>query len=251
MIKILLNGCAGKMGKVVTNCAANEENIKIVAGVDKISPNSNLGYAVFTDINSFTEDYDVLLDFSRAESLDSLINYSKSRKKPLILCTTGYTKEQLAIIKKESENIPIFRSANMSIGINVINNILRETAKMLYGDFDIEIVEKHHNQKVDSPSGTALLLGDTIKNSIQDEMNYVYGRQGNSKRKENEIGIHSIRGGSIVGEHDIIFAGKGETIEIKHTAISREVFAVGALKACKFIIGKNPGLYSMDDVLKR
>lgn len=249
MVNILLNGCLGKMGKVITECANGFENIKITGGVDKFEATADGGYPVFKEVSKSTGKYDVILDFSRPESLDSLISYCKSKNVPLILCTTGYSKEQLEKIQEESKNIPIFRSANMSIGINVINNMLSKFAKTLYGDFDIEIIEKHHNQKVDSPSGTALLLADTIKESIDVESKYVYGREGIAKRQENEIGIHSVRGGTIVGEHTVIFAGRGETIEIKHTAISREVFAVGALKACEFMFNKAPGLYSMDDVL--
>ncbi len=160
-----------------------------------------------------------------------------------------YATEQIDKINEYSKRIPIFRSANMSIGINVINNVLRNISALLYEDFDIEIIEKHHNQKVDAPSGTALLLGDTIRESIKEETEYKFGRSGISKREEKEIGVHAIRGGSIVGEHEVIFAGNGEIIELKHTALSREVFAVGALKACKFICGKTPGLYSMDHVL--
>ena len=249
MIKVLLNGCLGKMGKVITECAKNYEDIKITGGIDKSIPDFDPGYTVFTDINKCTDDYDVLLDFSRPESLDDLINYCKGKKIPLILCTTGYTKTQLCNIQQMSKIIPIFRSANMSIGINIINNILKEFTKKLYSDFDIEIIDKHHNQKVDSPSGTALLLGDTIKDCIPEQTEYVYGREGSSKRAKSEIGMHSLRGGTIVGEHEVIFAGKGETIEIKHTAISREVFAVGAIKACDFMANKAPGLYSMDDII--
>ncbi|MDF2880969.1 MAG: hypothetical protein K0R54_1526 [Clostridiaceae bacterium] len=248
MVRIILNGCNGKMGKVITNLANNSENLTIAAGVDRDENSST--FPVFNNINMCNIEADVILDFSRPDALNSLIAYAESKNIPLILCTTGYTDEQLSIIKTASNKIPLFRSANMSIGINVINNILKNISAQLYGDFDIEIVEKHHNQKVDSPSGTALLLGNTIRDSIKEETVYVNGRDGISKRKHNEIGVHAIRGGSIVGEHEIIFAGQGETIEIKHTAISREVFAVGALKACQFMCGKKPGFYSMDDVIK-
>ena len=168
---------------------------------------------------------------------------------PIVFCTTGYTQEQLSKISSLSTEIPVFHSANMSIGINVVNNILKSISNMLYKDFDIEIIEKHHNQKVDAPSGTALLLANTIKDSIDEETTFVKGRDGLSKRQPNEIGIHAIRGGSIIGDHEVIFAGKGECIEIKHTAISRDVFAIGALKACEYIYGKEKGLYSMDDVV--
>lgn len=247
MVRIILNGCNGKMGKVITSLVNNFENLNIAAGVDRDENNSS--FPIFSNINKCNIEADVILDFSRPDALDDLIMYSEAKNIPLILCTTGYTDEQLSKIKTASNKIPLFRSANMSIGINVINNILKNISAQLYEDFDIELIEKHHNQKVDAPSGTALLLGNTIKDSIKEETVYVHGRDGISKRKHNEIGIHAIRGGSIVGEHEIIFAGHGETIEIKHTAISREVFAVGALKACQFMCGKKPGLYSMDNVI--
>ncbi len=248
MVKIILNGCNGKMGKVVTGLTNNYDNVTIAAGVDR-DTNSTV-FPVFDNISKCNIEADVILDFSRPDALNGLIAYAESKKIPLILCTTGYTDEQLSIIKAASDKIPLFRSANMSIGINVINNILKNISAKLYKDFDIEIIEKHHNQKVDAPSGTALMLGNTIRDAIDEETTYVHGRDGISKRKHNEIGIHAIRGGSIVGEHEVIFAGQGETIEIKHTAISREVFAVGALKACQFMCGMKPGFYSMEDVIR-
>jgi len=248
MINILLNGCCGKMGKIVTQASTNFPNIKICAGVDRFKTNMN--YPVYENIFECKEKIDVILDFSRPDSLESLLTYSKDKNIPLVLCTTGYSAEQLSKIDEYSKLIPIFRSANMSLGINVVNNILKKITNLLYNNFDIEIIEKHHNQKVDAPSGTALLLADTIKSSISEETNYVYGREGNSKRNHKDIGIHAVRGGSIVGEHEVIFAGQGEIIEIKHTALSREVFAIGALKACEFMYGKEKGLYSMDDVIE-
>lgn len=248
MIKILLNGCGGKMGNMVTQIASTLPNIKIAAGVDKF--NTNMNYPVYENIFHCKEEAGVILDFSRPDSLDNLLSYGKTKNIPLVLCTTGYSSEQLAKIDEYSKIVPIFRSANMSLGVNVVNSILKKVSSLLYESFDIEIVEKHHNQKVDSPSGTALLLANTIKNSIAEETNYVYGREGNGKREHRDIGIHAVRGGSIVGEHEVIFAGQGEIIEIKHTALSREVFAVGALKACEFMRGKEKGLYSMDDVVE-
>ncbi|WP_123054351.1 4-hydroxy-tetrahydrodipicolinate reductase [Clostridium sp. JN-1] len=249
MIKIILNGCNGKMGKVVSNCVSNFPNLNIAAGIDKNTQEST--YPVFSDISKCTIEANVILDFSRPDSLDGLLKYSVDKKIPIIFCTTGYSDEQLSQIKEASNKTAVFRSANMSIGINVINNVLKNISAFLYNSFDIEVVEKHHNQKVDSPSGTALLLADTIKESIPEETTYVHGRNGTAKRKHEEIGIHSIRGGSIVGEHEIIFAGQGETIEIKHTAISREVFAIGALKSCEFMANKEKGFYSMDDVINQ
>ncbi|WP_027626856.1 4-hydroxy-tetrahydrodipicolinate reductase [Clostridium lundense] len=248
MLKLILCGCNGKMGKVITEKVISFNNINIVAGIDK-NTNVNNSYPIFSAIKECSIDSDVVLDFSRPDMLDDLLSYCIENKLPLVLCTTGYSDEQINKINEKSKEIPIFRSANMSIGINIINSILKNISNKLYGDFDIEIIEKHHNQKVDSPSGTALLLANTIKDSISEETEFTYGRVGNSKRKDTEIGIHAVRGGSIVGEHEIIFAGTGETIEIKHTALSREVFAMGALKACQFMKGKNAGLYNMNNVI--
>jgi 4-hydroxy-tetrahydrodipicolinate reductase len=249
MIKILMVGCSGRMGKAISQTVDNFENLTIVAGIDRTAENG-FQYPIFEDISSCTVEFDVILDFSRPDTLESLINFSKNKLTPIVLCTTGYTAEQLNTIKVMSETLPLFRSANMSIGINVVNSILKNISGLLFQNYDIEIIEKHHNQKVDSPSGTAILLADTIKDSIPEETKYVYGREGIAKRDHKEIGIHAIRGGSIVGDHSVIFAGQGEIIELNHTALSREVFAVGALKACEFMNGKQAGMYSMDDVIK-
>ncbi|AKA71865.1 4-hydroxy-tetrahydrodipicolinate reductase [Clostridium scatologenes] len=248
MVKIILSGCNGKMGKVISKLVDSSSELTIVAGIDKNTEKIN--FPVFSDISKCTVDADVILDFSRPDALEGLLKYSKEKNIGIVLCTTGYTKEQIDEINKASKEIPVFRSANMSIGINVINKVLRNISELLYKDFDIEIIEKHHNQKVDAPSGTAILLGNTIKDSIPEETKFVYGREGISKRTHDEIGIHAVRGGSIVGDHEIIFAGKDEIIELKHTAMSRDIFAIGALKACQFMFGKVKGLYSMDDVLK-
>lgn len=249
MIKILLVGCGGKMGKVITETVEKSESLEIAAGIDKFNKNT-LSYPVFNDIENCNIKCDVILDFSRPDSLNSILEFSKQNNLPSVLCTTGYTEEQVDKINDFSKTNAVFRSGNMSIGINIISNVLKKISSQLYGDFDIEIIEKHHNQKVDAPSGTALLLADTIKNSLSSETVYVNGREGIKKREANEIGIHAVRGGAIVGEHQVIFAGQGEIIEIKHTALSREVFAVGALKACIFMNGKTKGLYDMNDVLK-
>ena len=248
MIRIVLNGCGGKMGKMVTECAKNFKDVEIVAGIDKYGCESS--YPVFKSTSELNVDYDVLLDFSRADALNDLIALTEKTKKPLVICSTGFSDEQISLINEKSKTLPLFRSGNMSVGINLINALLRKVAPILYGNYDIEIIEKHHNQKVDAPSGTALLLADTIKDSLKDETKYIYGRQGHAKREQNEIGIHAIRGGGIVGDHDVIFAGTGEVIELNHKAISREVFAVGALKACEFMgTVTEPGLYDMDDVI--
>lgn len=248
MIKIILNGCCGKMGRMVIESTSQFENMEIVAGIDKCK--MDLGFPIFESTKEVNIDYDVLLDFSRADALNDLLALTEKTKKPLVICSTGFSKEDLELIDEKSKTLPLFRSANMSLGINLINSLLKKVAPLLYGNYDIEIVEKHHNQKVDAPSGTAILLADTIKESLEDKTEYVFGRHGNHKRQQNEIGIHAVRGGSIVGDHDVIFAGTGEVIELSHKAISREVFAVGALKACEYMSNvSKPGLYNMDDVI--
>ncbi|MBM7870050.1 4-hydroxy-tetrahydrodipicolinate reductase [Clostridium pascui] len=249
MVKILLNGCNGRMGQMISHTSLSFNNLEIVAGVD-INTSVNSSYPIFSKLEDCDVEFDVVLDFSSVKSLDSLLSFCIPKNLPLVLCTTGYTQEQLEEIKKASEKIPVFKSANMSIGINIVNNILKQISSKLFKDFDIEIIEKHHNQKLDSPSGTALLLANSIKDSIQEETEFVYGREGIAKREKKEIGIHAVRGGSIVGDHDVVFAGSGEIIEIRHSAISREVFAVGALRASEYMYKKAPGMYDMDDVLK-
>lgn len=248
MVKIILNGCCGKMGKVITECSSQFNDIEIIAGIDKFP--TTAPYPIYNSCNDLDIDYDVLLDFSRAEALNDLISLTEKTKKPLVLCSTGYTDDDLNLINEKSKLLPLFRSANMSLGINLINSLLRKVSPLLYPNYDIEIIEKHHNQKVDSPSGTALLLADTIRDSLIPKTVYVNGRDGQKKRDKNEIGIHAVRGGSIVGDHDVIFAGVGEVIEFTHKAISREVFAMGALKASSYMGNiTKPGLYNMDDVL--
>lgn len=249
MIKVIINGCSGKMGGVVTEVSKAFPNIEIVAGIDNYKK-EGLNYKIFSSPLEVDIDYDVLLDFSRPEALKGLLDLSLKTNKPLIICSTGFNEENLSLIKETSKIIPIFRSANMSLGVNLINSVLRKIVPILYENYDIEVIEKHHNQKIDSPSGTAILLADTIKDSIPKDTEFIYGRNGNSKREKDEIGIHSIRGGSIVGDHDVIFAGIGEVIEISHKAISREVFALGAIKACEYMSTVTAlGLYNMDNIL--
>ncbi|OOM74505.1 4-hydroxy-tetrahydrodipicolinate reductase [Clostridium puniceum] len=248
MIKIVLNGCSGKMGKMITECTSQFKNLEIVAGIDKFQ--SDAPYPIFESPQDLNLDYDVLLDFSRADALHNLLNLTEKTQKPLVICSTGFTPKDIALINEKSKSLKLFRSGNMSFGINLISSLLKKITPMLYGNYDIEIVEKHHNQKVDAPSGTAIMLADAAKESIKDTTKYVYGREGNSKREENEIGIHAVRGGGIIGDHEVIFAGTGEVIELTHKAISREVFAVGALKACEYMATvTKPGLYDMNDVI--
>jgi 4-hydroxy-tetrahydrodipicolinate reductase len=249
MIKIVLSGCSGKMGKTISALSKDIPDVSIVAGIDKFKDPSFNDYPIFETIEMCDINADVVLDFSRPDSLESLLNFCKVKNIPIVLCTTGYTSDQQTLINQTSKLIPVFHSANMSIGINVINSVLKQISAFLYQNYDIEIIEKHHNQKVDSPSGTALLLANTIKNAIPEETQFVNGREGMAKRDPNEIGIHAVRGGSIVGDHEIIFAGQGEIIELKHTALSRDVFAIGALKACQYMYNKTTGLYDMNDVV--
>lgn len=249
MIKVLLSGCNGRMGKVVSDCIKNYEGIMVSCGVDKFK-SENLAFPVYSTFAECDEDdVDVIIDFSSATAVDSLLEYAKEKKVPVVLCSTGFTPDQLDYINQCALEIPVFKSGNMSIGINVISNILKKVAPFLYDNFDIEIIEKHHNQKLDSPSGTALLLANSIKNSIPKETNFIYGREGIAKRDKKEIGIHAVRGGNIVGDHDVIFAGAGEVIEINHKAISRDVFAHGAIKAAEFLVGQKPGMYNMDNII--
>ena len=248
MIKVILNGCSGKMGKMVLESSSQFPSLEIVAGIDKFPGDTKM--KVFSSAQEVNIEYDVLLDFSRPEALNDLLALTEKTKKPLVICSTGYSSDELALLKEKSATLPLFKSANMSIGINLINSLLKKISPLLYGNYDIEIVEKHHNQKVDAPSGTALLLADTIRDSLSEETVYVNGRDGLAKREKNEIGIHAVRGGSIVGDHEVIFAGSGEVIELTHKAISREVFAVGALKASEFMATvTEPGLYNMDNVI--
>lgn len=248
MVRIILSGCAGKMGKMVSECADKSANVSIVAGID-LNENIKCDYPVFKNIEDCTVDADVIIDFSRPTTLSALIDYSSSKNVPIVICTTGYSKEEQSKILDLSRKVAVFQSANMSIGINVVNNVLKQISNKLFNDYDIEIIEKHHNQKIDSPSGTALLLANTIKKSVENETEFVFGREGHKKREEKEIGIHAIRGGNIVGDHTVIFAGSGECIELTHKAISREVFAIGAIKAAEFITNRAPGMYNMDDLL--
>ena len=250
MVKVILNGCSGKMGATITNLAKTKfKDIEIVAGIDSFTEVQR-DYPIFKTLDECNVSYDVLLDFSRADALKGLIEFSKKTKKPLVLCSTGYSKEGLEFIDKTSKEMPLFKSANMSIGVNLINLVLKKIAPVLYKDFDIELVERHHNQKVDSPSGTALYLAHTIQDSLDEETKLIYGREGYGKREKNEICVNTVRGGGIIGDHEVIFAGDGEVIEINHKAISREVFAIGSLKACEYMANvSKAGKYSMDDVL--
>lgn len=249
MTKIIMNGCNGKMGQVITRLAAEDSECEIVAGFD-INTDIENTYPVYSNPNEFTGEADVVIDFSHPSCLTSILDYCKSRKLPIILCTTGFSAEQKEEFKAASSEIPVFFSANMSLGINLLISLAKKAVKLLEGNFDIEIVEKHHNQKIDAPSGTALAIADAIDETLSYPAEYVYDRHSvRKKRGKHEIGLHAVRGGTIVGEHEVIFAGTDEVIELKHSAHSKEVFAVGAVRAAKFITNKPAGMYSMDDLI--
>lgn len=249
MTRIIMNGCNGKMGQVITRLAAEDSDTEIVAGFD-IKDDKENTYPVFTNPEEFEGEADVVIDFSHPSSLTGILSFCKKRKLPVIICTTGLSSEQKEEFKEASKEIPVFFSANMSIGINLLIDLAKKAAKLLEGSFDIEIVERHHNQKIDAPSGTALAIADGIDEVLSFPAEYVYDRHSvRRKRKNTEIGISAVRGGTIVGDHEVIFAGNDEVIELSHHAHSKEVFAVGAIKAAKFIKGKTAGMYDMNDLI--
>lgn len=238
------------MGQVISGMCQDNPDFKVIAGID-INPNKvNNYYKVYANINQFSGEADLLLDFSHPDSLNNIIEYCVKKGIALVVATTGLSPAHYELLKQAAAKIPVFQSANMSLGVSLIAELCKNAAKALAGDFDIEIIEKHHNEKKDAPSGTALMLAKEINNAIHESMEFVYERFDRGKRKPNEIGIYSVRGGTIPGEHTVIFAGKDEIIEIKHTALSRKIFAEGSLKAMKFIVNKETGLYSMNDLLK-
>ena len=247
--KILLTGANGHMGRMIQSCSEDFDDIEVIAGVDINDKNSG-GLTIYKTLDNVTFPVDVLIDYSHPSLLDSVLSYSLKYKVPAVIATTGLSQEQKDNIKEASEECAIFFSANMSLGINLISELLKKAAPVLKDTFDIEIVEKHHNRKLDAPSGTALLLADTINSSVDVPYQYIYDRHSVRKaRDKKEIGIHSIRGGTIVGDHDVIFAGDDEIITISHSAQSRRVFANGSLEAAHFIAGKEKGLYSMPDLI--
>lgn len=249
MTRIILSGCNGKMGQVITRLAADDNDLEIVAGID-INDCLPCTYPVFTNPAGCDVDADVIVDFSHPSAFDSLMSFAKARKLPIIMATTGLSPEQREQLKTDSAEIPVFFSANMSLGINLLIALAKKAATVLADNFDIEIIEQHHNLKIDAPSGTALAIADGINEVLDAPAEYVYDRHNvRRKRKKAEIGLHAIRGGTIVGKHNVLFAGTDEIIELKHEASSKEVFAVGAIKAAKFMSGKPAGYYSMNDVI--
>ena len=263
MTKIILSGCCGKMGRVISACASQRDDIEIVAGVD-INTDCSLGYPVYEKFEEITEKADVIIDFSHPSVLVSLLTFAKEKQLPVVLATTGFSSSQTETIKSASKEIPLFFTFNMSLGINLLVFtervpklersgkllIFKPAIKVITTLFDIEIIEKHHNQKIDAPSGTAIMLAEAINNILDNKMMYEYDRHSKrEKRPTNEIGIHSVRGGNIVGEHEVIFAGHDEVITLSHKATSKEVFAVGAIKAAIYMKGKENGIYDMNNII--
>ena len=249
MIKTAINGINGNMGKVLTNSVMQTEGMDLVCGFD-IYDEPNGICRIYKAYEDCKEDIDVIIDFSHPSMFKPLLEYAVKRKIPLVTATTGLSEDDLALMKERSKEIPIFHSANMSLGINLLIDLVKKAAGILYGNYDIEIIEKHHNQKIDAPSGTALMIADEITDAVNDNMVYKYDRHSQRKKREkNEIGIHAVRGGTIVGEHEVIFAGKDEILTVSHTAMSKEIFATGGIRAAKFIFDKKPGLYTMKELV--
>lgn len=251
MVRIIMNGCNGHMGQVISELVSRDENAEIVAGVD-LQDTGRYTYPVFTKIEACDVKADVMIDFSSAKATDAVLEYCGSRELPLVLCTTGLSQEQLKKVEETAKKTAVLRSANMSLGINTLLKLIQDAAKVLAtAGFDMEIVERHHNLKVDAPSGTALALADSLNEAMDNEYHYVYDRsQKREQRDAKEIGISAVRGGTIVGDHEVIFAGPDEVIEFKHTAYSKTVFAKGAVEAAKFLNGKPAGMYNMSHVIE-
>ena len=249
MVKVIMHGYLGKMGRVI--CGMNTKEIEVVAGVDALPAHTPMPFPTYMNIRDCDMPADVIIDFSTAVAVPGLINYAVAKKIPVVVCTTGLTQETLAAMQSAAAHVAVFKSANMSLGINFIASVISRAAGLMRDSgFDMEIIEKHHNQKIDAPSGTALLLADALNEALDGQLEYVFDRSTTAtKRKSNELGLHAIRGGNIVGEHTVLFAGADEVIEFTHIAQSKEVFAVGAVKAANFLKGKTPGMYSMQDVM--
>lgn len=248
MLKIILSGCSGKMGSVITELVENEQDAQIVAGVDPFFK-EGLKYPVHPNFNDLPK-ADVIIDFSNPVALDNILEYAIKNNVALVAATTGYNNAQIDKIKAAAKKIPVFFTFNMSLGINLLTSLVQRAAAVLGNGFDIEIIEKHHNQKIDAPSGTAIMLANALNETLDNKMIYEYDRHSKrEKRGNNEIGIHSVRGGTIVGEHEVIFAGNNEVLTLTHQAFSKNVFAVGAVRAAKFLKGKPAGLYDMNNLI--
>ncbi len=250
MTKILMHGCNGAMGRAISDLLSDSKEAKIVAGVD-LQVAQHYDYPVYSALHEVDPAFDVIIDFANVKAVDALLDYAKEKKKALVLCTTGLNAGQIQKVEDYAKEIAILRSANMSLGINLLLKLVKDAAKVLYpSGFDIEIVEKHHRRKLDAPSGTALALADSINEECNRELTYVYDRQSvHAARDHEQMGISAVRGGTIVGEHDVLFCGEDEIITLSHTAMSRKIFAKGAISAAIFLCGKNRGLFTMRDVI--
>ena len=251
MVKAIMHGCNGKMGQVISGLIKEDPQIEIVAGIDTFQGITN-EYPVFASLKECKVEAEVVIDFSNASAVDELLETCVERNLPVVLCTTGLSEEHLQKVEDAGRKVAVLRSANMSLGINLLMKLLKEAAAVLApAGFDIELVEKHHNQKLDAPSGTAVALADSVNEALNNEYTYKYDRsQERKKREKNEIGIVAVRGGTIVGEHDVIFAGADEVITFQHTAYSKAVFGKGAVEAAKYLAGKPAGMYGMSDVIQ-
>lgn len=249
MVNIILSGCCGKMGHVIRNCVASRDDCRIAAGVDLV-PDDQADFPIVTRFSDIDTEADVIIDFSHPSTLDDLLSYAESKSIAVVLATTGYSDAQVAKIHEYADRTPLFFSFNMSLGINLMVELVKKATCILSDGFDIEIIEAHHNQKLDAPSGTAVMLASAVQSALDEDYTLTYDRHYERKKRDpKEIGIHSIRGGTIVGEHSVIFAGHDEVFKLSHSAGSKEIFAVGALKAALFIVGKPVGLYSMSDMV--
>jgi 4-hydroxy-tetrahydrodipicolinate reductase len=250
MVRIIIHGAGGRMGQAVAAAAAASPDIEVVAGVDRVAPSGKTAFPVFPSLAQCDREAQVVIDFSSPSALPALLETAAARKLPLIVATTGLSPEDKARLAEAATSIPVFLSANMSLGISVMCELAQKAATVLGPEFDIEIVEKHHNLKKDAPSGTALLLAEAINEVFLGGKTLVYGRHGREEpRKERELGIHAVRAGTIVGEHEVLFAGRDEVVELRHSAASRQIFALGALRAARYLAGRPPGLYSMKDMI--
>ena len=249
MTKIFLNGCCGRMGRAISAMAADNSEFDVVAGAD-IVDNNGFSYPIFKSITECNVDYDVIVDFSNAAGVPALIDAALQSKKPLVCCTTALTEDTIAKLNDASKVIPVFKSANMSVGMNVLIGLVKQATKILYPGYDIEIVEAHHRRKLDAPSGTALMIADSINSVAADDLEYIFdSHKENKARGDKEIGFSAIRGGNIVGEHEVYFISDEETVKISHSAKTRDAFARGALAAAAFVADKGPGMYALDDII--
>lgn len=248
MLNIILTGSGGAMGKNLVEMISEAPDMQISAGIDR-TIHENYDFPQFTEFSDEVKG-DVIIDFSHYTVVPSILDFCEKTDIPAVICTTGLTQETIARINEVSKKTALFRSGNMSLGINLLLDLVKKAAAVLQGSFDMEVIEKHHNKKVDAPSGTAKMIANAMKDAMDSDPKFIYGRSGNdAKRQADEIGIHAVRGGTIVGQHDVIFAGIDEVVEIKHTATSKRVFAQGALSAARFMAGREPGLYDMNDIL--